>query len=230
MTPRQFFFTLILLASTYFLILLVTLPDSKLDDTSKIRFITLIFTNFLLLISIYSLEIIKTSFRRVLAVFLITLIITLGISISQTIVRSIEANPDYNFKKQDKNYEHIELVFLTYYFMLYMIAIFILLISGFYLASTQYLISWQEDKINKRVNLFLTNVHPDEGSCMICPICLIGLKDAERSIVEINVCHHAYHRSCLLRWMSSRTSCPMCRRDIFDAEEDRNVDIGVDNL
>ena len=82
MTPRQFFFTLILLASTYFLILLVTLPDSKLDDTSKIRFITLIFTNFLLLISIYSLEIIKTSFRRVLAVFLITLIITLGISIS----------------------------------------------------------------------------------------------------------------------------------------------------
>jgi len=65
---------------------------------------------------------------------------------------------------------------------------------------------------------------------MICPICLIGLKDAERSIVEINVCHHAYHRSCLLRWMSSRTSCPMCRRDIFDAEEDRNVDIGVDNL
>jgi len=52
------------------------------------------------------------------------------------IVRSIEANPNYNFKKQDKNYEHIELVFLAYYFMLYMIAIFILLISGFYLAST----------------------------------------------------------------------------------------------
>ena len=42
-----------------------------------------------------------------------------------------------------------------------------------------------------------------------CPICLEPL-DVERGDVVVTPCEHVYHLPCILKWMSSRVTCPMC--------------------
>lgn len=43
-----------------------------------------------------------------------------------------------------------------------------------------------------------------------CPICLEGQTNIQ------SVCGHAYHITCLFRWLNRQTFCPICRLPLVD--------------
>jgi len=43
----------------------------------------------------------------------------------------------------------------------------------------------------------------------ICPICLDTLCDS--SCRKLTVCGHAFHPECIMKWLDSNTTCPLCR-------------------
>jgi len=46
----------------------------------------------------------------------------------------------------------------------------------------------------------------------ICAICLEAMQEGENQCqIQITVCGHAYHRSCLQNWNSHKSTCPLCR-------------------
>jgi RNA polymerase subunit RPABC4/transcription elongation factor Spt4 len=48
----------------------------------------------------------------------------------------------------------------------------------------------------------------------VCPICQTSF--FERNIVrKINHCQHIFHTSCIDRWLSNHTTCPVCRSNIL---------------
>ena len=104
MRSRHFLICLILLVSTYFLLKMVTLPASELDDTSKVRFVALIFTNALLFVSVLALGNTSSSFKSVALVCAASGGVAVSLSVSEAIVRGIEAVPSYNYKKRDSSY------------------------------------------------------------------------------------------------------------------------------
>ena len=83
---------------------MVSLPETKLDDTSKVRFIALIGTNFVIIVWIFVQNSIKGLFNSIAVVCAASFIISMGISISEFIVRSIEIYPSYNYKKNDPSF------------------------------------------------------------------------------------------------------------------------------
>lgn len=57
----------------------------------------------------------------------------------------------------------------------------------------------------------IVNVDDFEGfSELECCICLGGFEDGEKVKVLPN-CEHAYHSLCVDKWLSSHSSCPLCR-------------------
>ena len=134
-------FNLILAASTYLLIQLVSVSQQKLDDTSKVRFFCLLGVNLVLSISSLLFLKVKNLYGRILLCFGTCIFITISMSICEIIVKNIQANPAYNFAKNDKNHAHLELTFLTCYFITYMLAIIGSFISAIYLLVTELLIN-----------------------------------------------------------------------------------------
>lgn len=49
-----------------------------------------------------------------------------------------------------------------------------------------------------------------------CPICLgqFHCTDASKSLVQIASCSHVFHVGCLLTWVSTKSSCPVCKGTI----------------
>ncbi|CAA7040503.1 unnamed protein product [Microthlaspi erraticum] len=47
-----------------------------------------------------------------------------------------------------------------------------------------------------------------------CAICLSEFEQGE-SIQVLEKCHHGFHVKCIHKWLSSRSSCPICRTSIF---------------
>ncbi|KAI4967347.1 hypothetical protein ZWY2020_028353 [Hordeum vulgare] len=51
------------------------------------------------------------------------------------------------------------------------------------------------------------------ASVVVCAICLEALVGgAECS--EVPACRHVFHRGCLVPWMKSNSTCPLCRRPV----------------
>ncbi|KAH7549864.1 hypothetical protein ACOSP7_025161 [Xanthoceras sorbifolium] len=46
-----------------------------------------------------------------------------------------------------------------------------------------------------------------------CPICL-GVFEDEDKLKVLPECNHAYHSDCLDKWLSSHSSCPLCRASL----------------
>ncbi|XP_038876865.1 putative RING-H2 finger protein ATL53 [Benincasa hispida] len=46
-----------------------------------------------------------------------------------------------------------------------------------------------------------------------CCVCYEELNDVRKEVSRIR-CGHIYHKSCILTWLQSRNSCPLCRREI----------------
>ena len=51
------------------------------------------------------------------------------------------------------------------------------------------------------------------NSQLECIICLDPFVEGV-DILSYPECHHKYHTTCLLHWLTSKTTCPMCRRGI----------------
>ena len=52
---------------------------------------------------------------------------------------------------------------------------------------------------------------------LTCNICLEKIeKDVNCSITE---CRHKFHTSCLMKWSSINSTCPVCRFKLFETEE-----------
>lgn len=56
-----------------------------------------------------------------------------------------------------------------------------------------------------------------------CTICLEELKAGV--LVRTLSCAHTFHSSCILEWYLSKTSCPLCKRDLL-----QNLDLTVQNI
>lgn len=51
-----------------------------------------------------------------------------------------------------------------------------------------------------------------------CSICLCEIEEGEESMTT--PCRHAFHRECLMRWISERHICPLCRHRLPVLEEE----------
>ncbi|XP_008575959.1 PREDICTED: E3 ubiquitin-protein ligase RNF181 isoform X1 [Galeopterus variegatus] len=45
-----------------------------------------------------------------------------------------------------------------------------------------------------------------------CPVCLLEFEE-EETVIEMP-CHHLFHSSCILPWLSKTNSCPLCRHEL----------------
>ncbi|XP_017982440.1 PREDICTED: RING-H2 finger protein ATL66 [Theobroma cacao] len=50
----------------------------------------------------------------------------------------------------------------------------------------------------------------EETECSIC----LGLFEDEEKLKVLPECNHAYHSECVDKWLSSQSSCPLCRASL----------------
>lgn len=60
----------------------------------------------------------------------------------------------------------------------------------------------------------------DGGSSTECAICITEFTDGEE-IRILPLCNHAFHVACIDKWLTSRSSCPSCRRILVPVKCDR---------
>ncbi|CAH8344431.1 unnamed protein product [Eruca vesicaria subsp. sativa] len=60
----------------------------------------------------------------------------------------------------------------------------------------------------------------DGDSSTECAICLTEFTDGEE-IRILPLCNHAFHVACIDKWLTSRSSCPSCRRILAPVKCDR---------
>ena len=58
------------------------------------------------------------------------------------------------------------------------------------------------------------------GDCSIC-LELLNSSDHEYCL-SITKCNHTFHESCIVTWLSTKTTCPICRANLLD--DTSNVD------
>lgn len=81
------------------------------------------------------------------------------------------------------------------------------------------------------VEALLTVKIASESETVVCAICkdLLGVGDAAKRLP----CGHKYHGDCIVPWLSSRNSCPVCRfelpTDDKEYEEERVVNVASSN-
>ncbi|XP_037592302.1 E3 ubiquitin-protein ligase RNF181-like [Cebus imitator] len=46
-----------------------------------------------------------------------------------------------------------------------------------------------------------------------CPVCLLEFEEEETAIEM--PCHHLFHSSCILPWLSKTNSCPLCHHELL---------------
>ncbi|GAV69478.1 zf-RING_2 domain-containing protein [Cephalotus follicularis] len=46
-----------------------------------------------------------------------------------------------------------------------------------------------------------------------CPVCLSVFADGE-DVRQLSVCKHSFHASCIDMWLTSHSSCPICRASV----------------
>lgn len=48
-----------------------------------------------------------------------------------------------------------------------------------------------------------------------CPICLQNLVSSSKTLTRMR-CSHVFHNDCLMEWLSSKNTCPLCRTVLYD--------------
>jgi hypothetical protein len=61
-----------------------------------------------------------------------------------------------------------------------------------------------------------------------CTICLNGYKENETK--QTTKCTHIFHEECLIKWLSTNNSCPLCRTELKTKQENiiNNIDTSED--
>ena len=58
--------------------------------------------------------------------------------------------------------------------------------------------------------------------------CCCCLDEIDQDTLEVTECNHRFHQACLQRWLEENNTCPLCRRELHDEEEDGEIDDGFD--
>ncbi|OUZ99133.1 zinc finger protein [Macleaya cordata] len=61
--------------------------------------------------------------------------------------------------------------------------------------------------------LYRSSTDPNSDETQSCSICLSTLQDEEKVKVLPN-CNHCYHPECVDKWLSTQSSCPLCRASL----------------
>ena len=128
--------------SIYSLINLVTVHQSEIDVTSKLRFTYFIGLHSMLFISVFVMVRLSDIYSFVLLAFVNSLIASLGLIICEYEVSGIQKSPAYNYRRFTGKTQKLELTFLNVYFLVYMYAIIGLIISAVFLLATEAMICW----------------------------------------------------------------------------------------
>ncbi|MES1911951.1 MAG: hypothetical protein MHM6MM_004307 [Cercozoa sp. M6MM] len=62
----------------------------------------------------------------------------------------------------------------------------------------------------------------EEPQGQACSVCLSGFSVGDE--VRVLPCEHEFHAACCDNWLRIRSTCPLCRRDINDGDNDANTD------
>ncbi|CAN0131879.1 unnamed protein product [Ectocarpus sp. 12 AP-2014] len=65
---------------------------------------------------------------------------------------------------------------------------------------------------NRRGGMFPACRPPRGGSSVACPVCLEAFQ--AQDIITLVTCGHAFHWSCIGRWLERSARCPCCRQDL----------------
>ena len=80
------------------------------------------------------------------------------------------------------------------------------------------------------IDQYITTITYEDGmNDTVCPISLDNFVVGE-SICKINACGHIFKQNQLLRWVSSRNQCPVCRAHIVSREHTDQVDTSGNNF
>ena len=61
---------------------------------------------------------------------------------------------------------------------------------------------------------YMPNMFPPEDAC--CCICLNNYEVSQP--LRVLPCGHHFHKECVDEWLLVNSTCPTCRKSIFDAE------------
>ena len=50
-------------------------------------------------------------------------------------------------------------------------------------------------------------------------MCLQDLQDENEKYVAVRVCKHLFHHKCLVDWLRSHQTCPLCRTYVLEQAE-----------
>ncbi|CAM9369231.1 unnamed protein product [Ectocarpus sp. 8 AP-2014] len=84
---------------------------------------------------------------------------------------------------------------------------------------------------NRRGRMFPACRPPRGGSSVACPVCLEAFQ--AQDVVTLVTCGHAFHWSCIERWLERSARCPCCRQDLNTlsatqmGSADRQQQVGV---
>ncbi|KAJ4836791.1 hypothetical protein Tsubulata_029977 [Turnera subulata] len=73
--------------------------------------------------------------------------------------------------------------------------------------------------------IILVTKNVENGDVIIeteCSICLSLFEDQEK-VKVLPECNHAYHSECLDKWLSTQSSCPLCRASLRDVVDSKNA-------
>ncbi|KAF6143937.1 hypothetical protein GIB67_001731 [Kingdonia uniflora] len=62
---------------------------------------------------------------------------------------------------------------------------------------------------------------PDHREVALCSVCL-GDYQAEDKLQLIPMCGHSFHMDCIGSWLSSHSTCPLCRLSLIPAAKTEN--------
>lgn len=60
-----------------------------------------------------------------------------------------------------------------------------------------------------------------------CSVCFEVLKDSDKCKTH---CNHSFHTSCLLKWISSNSNCPLCRTELVEKKIEPKKEVYRDPL
>ena len=126
---------IIVLVSTFVLIQLLSLPETQLDDVSRCRFICMLIVNAIVFASTLLFFKMKDKYYRIVLVFVTSFIIVFAMTLSEMLAKKIEIDTAvFTSKIASKRMLHLEMTWLTLYYITYGFSILVLFVSGIFLA------------------------------------------------------------------------------------------------
>lgn len=80
-------------------------------------------------------------------------------------------------------------------------------------------------KIKINYNAYFNNKENEEENNFCC-ICLQQYK-IEENVIEMS-CNHLYHSECIEEWLNNNPTCPICRTDVIN--ENNNVILDISDI